>query len=135
MGIKRLKLAKGISDFVPTSINFSELEIKAIENGIAFNPGDDNLEVKRLENKMEYEEMVAQILFNLETREKLIFVFQLLRDGGYQIDHASFAKSLKISRRQYMRVLSVVRAKAHLLVIGYQRLRKVKKGTKVAKKT
>ena len=135
MGVKRLKLAKGISDFVPTSMNFSQLDIEAAENEMAFNPSDNNLEIKRLENTMEYEEMVAQILFNLETREKLIFVFQLLRDGGYQIDHASFAKAIKISRRQYMRVLSIVRVKAHLLVIGYQRLKKRKRGTKVIKKT
>ena len=135
MGVKRLKLAKGISAFVPTSMNFSQLEIQAVENEMEFNPSDNSLETKRLENTMEYEEMVAQILFNLEMREQLIFVFQLLRDGGYQIDHASFAKSLKISRRQYMRVLSIVRAKAHLLVIGYQGLKKEKKGTKVIKKT
>lgn len=117
---KRLKLARGISDYVPVSVNFSELESEMEENEVAFEPSDDSLEVKRMEDNLEYEEMIVQILSNFEMREKLIFIYQLLRDGGYQIDHASFAKTLNISRRQYMRILDNVRVKSALLIYGYQ---------------
>lgn len=105
---------------IPLSINFSQLEKDLEEGEIEYEPSDDGLEVKRLEDNLQYEEMVVQILCNLEEREKLIFIFQLLRDGGYQIDHGSFARVVKLSRRQYMRVLDDVRLKSALFIAGYQ---------------
>lgn len=104
---------------IPVAINFSALE-KELEDGeVEYDPSDNGLEKKRLEDNLQYEEMVVQILCNLEPREKLVFIFQLLRDGGYQIDHGSFAKVVNLSRRQYMRVLDEVRLKSALYVAGY----------------
>ena len=119
MGKKRLKLHRGLGDFVPMSINFSQLEKQAENGELEYEPGDSGLENKRLQDNMQYEEMVVQLLCNLEEREKLIFMFQLLRDNGYQIDHGSLAKVVKLSRRQYMRVLGTVRLKSALFVAGY----------------
>lgn len=121
MGKKRLKIARGLGDFVPVSVNFSQIKSEFEDNGLEFDPGDDGLQKKRLEANLEYEEMIVQILCNLELREKLIFVYQLLRDGGYQIDHGAFAKTVPISRRQYMRALDDVRIKSLLYIIGYKR--------------
>lgn len=104
---------------VPLSINFSQLEKQMVEGELEYEPSDSGFEKKRLEDGLQYEEMVVQILCNLEEREKLIFIFQLLRDGGYQIDHGSFAKVVNLSRRQYMRVLDDVRLKSALFVAGY----------------
>ena len=114
-----MKLHRGLGDFVPMSINFSQLEKQAEDGELEYEPGDRGLENKRLQDNMQYEEMVVQILCNLEPREKLIFMFQLLRDNGYQIDHGSLAKVVKLSRRQYMRVLGTVRLKSALFVAGY----------------
>jgi len=119
VGKKRLKLHRGLGDFVPMSINFSQLEKQAENGELEYEPGDSGLENKRLQDNMQYEEMVVQLLCNLEEREKLIFMFQLLRDNGYQIDHGSLAKVVKLSRRQYMRVLGTVRLKSALFVAGY----------------
>lgn len=116
---RRIKIYRGIGDFVPTTVNFSKLEKEFEDGGIDFDPSDDGIEVKRLEDNIEYEEMIVQILCNLEGREKLIFIFQLLRDGGYQIDHGAFAKVVNLSRRQYMRVLEDVRLKSALFIAGY----------------
>lgn len=132
MGKKRLKLAKGLGNFVPISVNFSQLEKEYEGNESAYSPSDDGLETERLENNMQYEEMVVHILSNLELRDKLVFAFQLLRDGGYQIDHASFAKAIHLSRRQYMRILSEVRLKSALFVHGYNNYL-IKRGTKSVK--
>lgn len=119
MGKKRLKIHRGLNGMVPMSMNFSELE-KELENGeLEYEPSDEGLERKRLEDNLQYEEMVVQILCNLDDRERLIFIFQLLRDNGYQIDHGSFAKVVRLSRRQYMRVLEDVRIKSALFVAGY----------------
>lgn len=119
MGNKRLKLAHGLS-LNPQSVNFSELEAEFEENEVAYDPSDNGLEEKRLQEGVEYEEMIVQILCNLEMREKLVFVYQLLRDGGYKIDHASFAKTVGLSRPQFNRVLEMVRTKSMLYILGYQ---------------
>lgn len=119
MGEKRIKIAKGVGGFVPVSVSFSDLEKEVQDGTIKYEPSDDNLEVTRMEENLQYEEMIVQILCNLEDREKIVFLFQLLRDGGYQIDHGSFAKVVRLSRRQYMRILEDVRMKAGLFVIGY----------------
>lgn len=120
MGLKRLKLAKGLSDFVPTSVNFSLLEKEMEENEIKYEPSDNGEQEQKIMDKVVYEEMVVNILYNLDPRERLIFVFQILRDYGFQIDHASFAKVIRLSRRQYMRLLDDVRLKTWLYIQGYK---------------
>jgi hypothetical protein len=120
MGNKRLKLARGLGNITPQSVNFSDLQTEFEENEVAFDPSDDGLEEKRLQDGVEYEEMIVQILCNLEMREKVVFVYQLLRDGGYKIDHASFAKTVGLSRPQFNRVLEMVRTKSMLYILGYQ---------------
>jgi len=121
MGNKRLKLARGLINFIPKSVNFSELEEKYPMDDDEFrnDPGDGGLEQERLMNTIMYEELVVQILCNLEPREQLVFVYQLLRDSGYNIDHASFAKTLHISRRRFMWILENVRQKTRLYALGY----------------
>jgi len=122
MGNKRLKLAHGFVNFIPKSVNFSELEEKYSTNDgdLTYEPADDGLEQDRLIDSIAYEELVVQILCNLEPREQLIFVYQLLRDSGYQIDHSSFAKTVNLSRRQFMRIVASVRKKTRLYILGYK---------------
>lgn len=114
-------------------MNFSDLEQQVEDGELEYEPSDEGLERKRLEDNLQYEEMVIQILCNLEEREKLIFIFQLLRDSGYQIDHGSFAKVIKLSRRQYMRVLDDVRIKSALFVCGYSDKYKTEQSHKESK--
>ena len=120
MGLIRHKLARGLGDFVPVSVNFSELEKGMDEENIEFEPSDNGQDEARLFDGIIYEEAVVTILCNLEAREQLVFLFQLLRDSGYQIDHNSFAKVVKLSRRQYMRILDDVRLKSWLYIEGYK---------------
>lgn len=115
---------------VPIAVNFSALEKELEENNISYEPGDGGLEQARLQDKLEYEELVVQILINLEPREKMVFAFQLLRDGGYQIDHGACAKVVNLSRRQYMRVLDDVRLKVALFIAGYKQRGKKNKSHK-----
>ena len=119
MGDKRLKLARGLGNITPMSVNFSDLEVQYEENEQEFDPSDNGLETLRMQESVEYEQLIVQILCNLEPREKLVFVYQLLRDGGYKIDHAAFGKTVGITRVQYMRVLQTVRTKTALFVAGY----------------
>lgn len=120
MGQQRHKLAKGLGDFVPVAVNFSQLEKDLEEDEVVFEPSDNGEQVDKLYDGIIYEEAVVTILCNLEPREQLVFLFQLLRDGGYQIDHNSFAKVIHLSRRQYMRILDEVRLKSWLYIEGYK---------------
>jgi hypothetical protein len=120
MGSQRHKLARGLGDFVPVSINFSQLEKDFEENESEFEPSDNGAQEDKMMDNLVYEEAVVNILCNFEPREQLIFVFQLLRDGGYQLDHASLAKVVNLSRRQYMRILEDVRLKSWLYIQGYK---------------
>jgi len=122
MGKQRLKLYRGLSNFVPVSSNFSDLEQQLDEDEVEYDPSDNGLEQKRNQENLQYEEMIMQILFNLEDREKIIFIFQLLRDDGYQIDHGTCAKVINLSRRQYMRLLDTVRMKSALFIKGYNKI-------------
>lgn len=126
MSGKRYKIVRGVSSYIPTAVDFSSLEKEYDEGNESYAPSDNGMEQERLEDNLVYEEMIVQILYGLEMKEKLIFIYQLMRDFGYQIDHASFARTLKLSRRQYMRLLDEVRVKSALMIYGYQQRHKGK---------
>jgi hypothetical protein len=125
MSNKRLKLAHGLINFTPVAVSFDDLETEFEDGTLAFSPSDGGLQQKRLEDNIEYEEMVAQILCNLEDREKLIFLYELLRDSGYQIDYAAFAKTLNppLTLRAYMKALATLRQKTVLFIRGFQMIK------------
>jgi len=104
----------------PVSVNFSQLEDQYEDNKASFEVSDNGLESLRQEENFAYEEMMVQILCNLDIREKLIFLYQILRDQGHNIDHGAFAKTVHLSRRQYMRALDDVRLKVMLYMVGYK---------------
>ena len=121
MGDKiRIKL-RGFSPIIPKTINFSELEQKLNINN---NPsrkmvyGDEGLFIEKMEEDFNFEQLIVQMLCSIEGDERIIFLYQLLRELGYQIDHGSFAKTLKINRQKYMEILADVRVKTYLLVRG-----------------
>lgn len=136
MGNKRLRLAQGVGKkVVPMSVNFSELQKEMDDDEVSYTPSDNGMEERRLEGTLDYEELVVQILCNLEERERLIFVYQLLRDNGFQIDHTAFAKTIHISRRQYMRLLEVVRTKSMLFMYARKERERMSRGTNSSQKT
>ena len=130
--VRRLKVKNGLKEFVPESVNFSELKKRrATDSGEKeFDVGDEGHSMESIEESIEYEKMVLQMLCNLDMYEKLIFMYQLFRDYGYQIDHGSFAKTLNISRMKYMQMLKMVKIKTLLIVEG----RSMMKDTQISMK-
>lgn len=118
MQYKRNKIVLGLTGFVPESINFSEFEKPNIndEDSVVSQFGDDGLFSEKMEANFEFEELIVQILFSLEGEERIVFLYQLLRDFGYQIDHGSFAKTLFMKRQKYMHVLKNVRRKIMIIL-------------------
>lgn len=132
MGTKRTKINIGITHFIPKTINFSELDrmVKAKKqdyesetgNHLEYNLEDKSLGIEKVEEDINLEKLVIQILYSLEGDEKIVFLFQLLRDYGYQIDHGSFARSIGIPRSRYVNILSNVRLKTYLILHGSELL-------------
>lgn len=104
---------------LPETVNFSEIEEEAKKNGFdftSFEVSDMGQQMEDIQDDLQYEKLTIQILANLDQREKIVFMFQLLRDFGFAIDHKSCAKTLEINRQGYMKLLSIVRKKASLIV-------------------
>jgi DNA-directed RNA polymerase specialized sigma subunit len=113
---KRLK-CKSLN-FIPRSYNFSEVFPNGIDSDDEnqFDIGDMGEEVEQKYEQMALEKMVIEILHNLDDREKIIFLLQILRDDGYNLDHDSCASILHIQRQWYMTTLSKVRTKIKFMV-------------------
>lgn len=126
MGQKRTKVKVGMMSFIPKTINFSELEKQERQSSddsyssISSNLGDNGLQIEKVEQDIHFEELILQMLFSLDGNERLIFLYQLLREYGHQIDHTSFAKTLHLKRSRYMDILGMVRLKTYLIIKGYR---------------
>ena len=119
----RIKLHKSVSYYAPDAINFSDLESMLGENFDGSVEGSEALSdggsfSENITKDLEYEEMVIDMVSNLDEREKVIFLYQLLRDSGYRIDHDSCAKSLGLTRKWYMVLLGDVKMKIQLYLVG-----------------
>lgn len=132
---KRIKLHTGLRFFYPVCYNFSDLITEGEDGEIMFDPTDNGNQTEILYNNEEYNSLIVQVLYNLTDTEKLIFLYQLLRDQGYAIDHGSFAKTLKITRAKYMALLSVVRSKSAFVIKGESVRERVREQTPTKKST
>lgn len=113
---KRLKVKSGLV-FLPTAYSFTKIEA-SLPEGVELEDvlGDQGTSSKKLVDDFALEQMILQVLFNLDEREKIIFCYQLLRDNGYQIKHGAFAKTIGINRQRYMVWLKRVRDKASAII-------------------
>lgn len=87
-------------EFIPRSINFSELDPYFVES---FETRDDDslLELQ-----------ICQMLHSLSNdKERCVLFFQLLRADGYKFDHGSSAKSIDVTLRWYMRLKQRIQKK------------------------
>jgi len=104
-------------NFLPKSFNFSEIEPDEdgnILDGDSFNDNGD--EVRQTESSLFTEQVILQVLFNLKDREKIVFMYQLLRESGFEIDYTSCADTIGIQRQSYMKTLSIVKKKASVII-------------------
>lgn len=112
---KRLKYSS--LRFIPTAYPLSEMDSE--NNQADFS--DLCKEVSQLEDKLDLERGILEILHNLEDRDKIIFLFQILRDDGYNLDHESCADVLHIQREWYMTNLSKVKQKIAFIIKKIQK--------------
>lgn len=111
---KRLKLAnnRGLK-FIPVAVDFGS--IKVLDDDFEFDPSDLSSQANKMYDDMEYDTLIVHILYNLSDREKIVFLYQILRDYGHKIDTTSLAKTLKVGRTTYHAVLNSVKKKVAIL--------------------
>ena len=94
---------KGLN-FIPRSYNFSTLP-EGQEESLT----DNSIEELQIDKEM----LLLNIVSKLGSdKERCVFLFELLRELGYQIDYKSAAKSIGIEWRWYMRVKASMKDKA-----------------------
>lgn len=107
----------GFNRILPSAVNFTELKkTEPYPSESTGETSDNGIQVETMIENTQLEELVVQMLYNLDIEEKCVFLYQLLRDMGYQIDHISLAKTLHISRSKYMDMLQNIRVKTFLMV-------------------
>lgn len=91
--------------FIPQSINFSD-----IANDTDFNISVIEDYQQELGDSQEFELLLAHMLTNLkDNKTRMILLFQIMRDLGFQFDHQSCAKIIGIEYRHYVFVLDNLR--------------------------
>lgn len=100
--------------FIPTVTTFSDLEDE--DGEIPFDPMDQvDIVRKESQDTLDMEILVMQVMNNLNDKEKVVFLFQLMRADGYRIDHESCSKVIHVTLRTYMNILKRVRGKAKVM--------------------
>ena len=94
---------------VATSQNFSEMELP---DGEPFDAGDNGEAADMMVSQVQADASLLSLLLGLNDREKIILMYQILRESGYNLNHAECAKTLNITRERYMVILKGVKKRS-----------------------
>ena len=95
--------------FLPYAVTFTDMERP---DGTQFDVGDKNEAVDAMESSLRADAALLHLLRRMNDREKIILMFQVLREAGYNLNHADCAKTLTLTRERYMVLVKGVRKKA-----------------------
>lgn len=94
---------------LPTSQNFSEM---VRPSGEEFDAGDEQEAVDAMYSSIQADSFLLSLLKGMNDRQKIILMYQLLRESGYNLNHADCATTLSITRERYMVLLKEVKKRA-----------------------
>jgi hypothetical protein len=103
---------------IATSKNFSELAYKTqntLDEGQTdreFDIGDNGKAADNMLSDVHADALLLDLLFKFNDRQKIILLYQILREAGYNLNHGDCAKTLSLTREHYMFLLKEVRGKA-----------------------
>lgn len=95
--------------FIPYSQNFSEMQQK---DGTEFDAGDDGAGMDAMYSSLQADAALLVLLKGMNDRQKIILMYQVMREAGYNLNHADCAKTLCITRERYMVLLKEVKRRA-----------------------
>lgn len=94
---------------LPSSTNWSEMELP---DGEQFDAGDDGEASDLMISMMQADANLLSLLRKMNNREKIILMYQILRESGYNLNHADCAVTLNITRERYMVLLKDVKRRS-----------------------
>ncbi len=92
------------------SKNFSEYDVLA-EDG-QFDVGDNGSSEDRMYSIVQMDMFLFNLLLNFSERQKIVFLYLLMREAGYNLTHEECARTLSMKRESYMTVMRSVKKKA-----------------------
>ena len=98
-----------IDKFFPTAYPFSEF---VFPDGKQEDFADDKFFGEELFSKIDLELDLISFLKLLNDKQKIIFMFFLLREAGYNFNHAQCASTMQISRSLYLKIFREVKKKS-----------------------
>lgn len=94
---------------VASSQNFSDMELP---DGEPFDAGDEGEAAEGMVSQIQADMFLLSLLQKMNDREKIILMYQILRESGYNLNHEDCARTLNISRKTYMLALKGVKKRA-----------------------
>lgn len=105
---------------IPTSRNFSELSCEAAKNSQGevedVDYGDDGKVSEEIVSGLTADSLLLELLSHFNDRQKIILLYQILREVGYNINYEDCAKTLSLSREHYMFLLKEIKKKARKIL-------------------
>jgi len=109
--------------FIPTSKNISEFPEFTNDNGEVerFDVGDDGKAKDEVDSNLQADALLLQLLSNMDDRNKIILLYQVLREAGYNLNHDDCARTLNLSREHYMSLVKDVKNKSvKIIQVSYK---------------
>lgn len=96
--------------FIPEAKLFGELRSVNDHGEITdFDVNDGGSECENLDSKLQADSILLSFLMGFNDRQKIVLLYQVLREAGYNLNHNDCAKTLSLSRENYMASLREVR--------------------------
>lgn len=103
--------------FIPSSVNFSCLPEGAENNLVKEN---EDTEEQNIFAELDKEILLLKSISKLPSdKERCIFLFEIIRELGYEVDYKSVARSLGIELRWYMRIKASMKRKVFEITNNY----------------
>jgi hypothetical protein len=93
--------------FLPIAISLEELvENSGVEE---FEIGDDFMAMNQMYDNLEFESLLVQVLNALSDRQKIVFVYQILRSLGFKVTQDSLRRTIHLPKNDYYATLREVK--------------------------
>lgn len=111
---------------IAQSKNFSDMEKPVREHPDSesenedFDVGDNGKAQDDMLSNVHADALLIDLLFKMNDRQKIILMYQILRESGYNLNHGDCAKTLSLTREHYMFLLKGVKKKAAKVLQGME---------------
>lgn len=109
--------------FIPTSKNFSEFKTQEGEHDefLEFAVGDDGDFSDKMFSKVQGEELLFKLLQNLDDKEKVILLYHMLKEFGFELTQEQYAETLNFSRVYYTSLARELKLKCAKIIQAVQK--------------